>query len=111
MTTRVTIPTHRAPVPPGEILLEEFLRPYELSQNAFARHVGWTPRKVSEICTGKRAITPETAMTLEDVFGVSAQFWLNAQPACDLYKVQKKHKKAKMLPEARKRLLNKEVAS
>ena len=112
MINKVTIPASRAPFTPGEILVEEFLLPFQLSQSSFARHVGWSPRKVSEICTGKRAVTPETAMVLEDVFGVSAQFWLNAQLACDLYKAKSKHKKAKMLPQVRKLLRsNKSAAS
>ncbi len=104
MSQRVTVPTNRQPVTPGEILVEEFLKPYGMSQNALAKHLNWSTRKVSEICTGKRSITPETAMTLEDAFGASAEFWLNLQLACDLYAARKKHRKSKMLPQAKARM-------
>lgn len=91
--------TKRAPTPPGEILLEEFLKPLGLSQSAFARHLGWTQPKVSEIITGKRGITPETAMVFADAFGTTAQFWLNAQLAVDLWNAKKSHRKVKRLPQ------------
>jgi len=89
----------RAPTPPGEILLEEFLKPLNLSQSAFARHIGWTQPKVNEIIMGKRGITPETAMVFADAFGTSAKFWLNAQLAVDLWNAEKSHRKVKRLPQ------------
>ena len=91
--------TRRAPTPPGEILLEEFLKPLGLSQSAFARHIGWPQPKVNEIITGKRGITPETAMVFADAFGTTAQFWLNAQLAQDLWNAKKNHRKVKRLPQ------------
>lgn len=91
--------TRRAPTPPGEILLEEFLKPLGLSQSAFARHLGWTQPKVNEIVTGKRGITPETAMVFADAFGTTAQFWLNAQLAVDLWNAKKSHRTVKRLPQ------------
>ena len=91
--------TRRAPTPPGEILLEEFLKPLGLSQSAFARHIGWSQPKVNEIVTGKRGITPETAMVFADAFGTTAQFWLNAQLAVDLWSARKNHRKVKRLPQ------------
>lgn len=88
----------REPVGPGEILLEEFLKPLNISQAAFARHVGWTQPKVNEIVTGKRGVTPETAIVLAEAFNTSPQFWLNLQLAVDLYRAQKqKHKKIRPL--------------
>jgi addiction module HigA family antidote len=54
----------RQPTLPGEILLHEYLIPLGVSQSAFARHIGWAQPKVNEIVTGKRGITPETAMVL-----------------------------------------------
>lgn len=87
----------REPTGPGEVLLEEFLNPLGISQSAFARHVGWTQPKVNEIVTGKRGITPETAMVLGDAFNTTPQFWLNLQLAVDLYRAQAKHKKVKSL--------------
>ncbi len=91
--------TKRAPTPPGEILLEEFLKPLGLSQSAFARHIGWSQPKVNEIIMGKRGITPETAMVFADAFGTTAQFWLNAQQALDLWNAKKSHRKVRRLPQ------------
>jgi addiction module HigA family antidote len=87
----------REPTPPGEILVEEFLKPMGLSQIAFARHIGFSQPKVNEIIQGRRGITPETAMVFADAFGTTAQFWLNAQIAIDLWKAQKKHKPVRKL--------------
>ncbi len=89
----------RAPTPPGEILLEEFLNPLGLSQSAFARHIGWPQPKVSEIVSGKRGVTPQTAMVFADAFGTTPQFWLNAQLAVDLWKARQSHRKVKRLPQ------------
>ena len=87
----------REPTGPGEILLEEFLMPFGLSQSAFARHIGWSQPKVNEIVTGKRGISPETAMVLSDAFGTTPQFWLNLQLAVDLWRAEQKHKPVKPL--------------
>ena len=87
----------RQPTLPGEILLHEFLIPMGVSQSAFARHVGWTQPKVNEIVTGKRGITPETAMVFADALDTSPQFWLNLQLAVDLWRAQKKHKPIKRM--------------
>jgi addiction module HigA family antidote len=69
---------------PGEILLEEFLRPMGLSQNALARALGVPPRRVNEIVLGKRAITSDTALRLARYFGNSERFWLGLQTDYDL---------------------------
>jgi antitoxin HigA-1 len=87
----------RQPTLPGEILLQEFLIPLGISQSAFARHIGWTQPKVNEIVTGKRGITPETAMVLADAFNTTPQFWLNLQLAVDLWRAEQKHKPVKRL--------------
>ena len=87
----------RQPTGPGEILLEEFLIPMGLSQSAFARHIGWTQPKVNEIVTGKRGVTPETAMVLADALGTTPLFWLNLQLAVDLWHAKQKHKPVKRL--------------
>ncbi len=73
-----------APVHPGEILLEEFLRPLELSQNRAALDVGVHPRRINEIVLGKRAITANTALRLARYFGTTPQFWLGLQADYDL---------------------------
>jgi addiction module HigA family antidote len=64
------------PVHPGEVLLEEFLRPMGLSQNRLAFQIGVPPRRINEIVLGKRSITADTALRLARYFGTSPQFWL-----------------------------------
>lgn len=64
---------------PGEVLLEEFLKPMALSQNALARAVNVPPRRINEIVLGKRAITADTAIRLARAFGTSEQFWMGLQ--------------------------------
>ena len=72
------------PVHPGEILLEEFLRPMELSQNKLGRELGVSPRRINEIVNGKRSVTADTALRLSIFFGNSASFWLGLQMDYDL---------------------------
>ncbi len=72
------------PITPGDILLEEFLKPLEISQNRLARDLDVPVGRVNEIIKGKRAITADTALRLEKYFDVSAQFWLNLQSRHDL---------------------------
>ena len=64
---------------PGEILLEEWLKPLNISQYALAKAVGVPPRRINEIVKGKRAITPDTALRLATFFGTDPQSWLNLQ--------------------------------
>jgi addiction module HigA family antidote len=75
---------HLPPVHPGEVLLEEFLKPMELSQNRLALEMGVPPRRVNEIVLGKRGITADTALRLARYFGMSPQFWLGLQMDYDL---------------------------
>jgi antitoxin HigA-1 len=72
------------PVHPGEILLEEFLKPLGLSQYRLATDVSVPPRRINEIVHGKRAITADTALRLARYFGTSERFWLNLQSRHDL---------------------------
>ena len=81
----VRIPTHRAPTHPGEMLLEEFLKPLGLTQTELAERLGVSYPRVNELVHGKRNMTPDTALRLERLLGVEAQFWLNLQLAWDLY--------------------------
>ncbi len=67
------------PIHPGEILLEEFLKPAGLSQNTLARGIGVSPRRINEIVLGKRALTADTALRLACYFKMSAKFWLGLQ--------------------------------
>src|SRR3990167_8012266 len=72
------------PVHPGEVLLEEFLKPMDLSQNRLALAIGVPPRRINEIVLGKRSITDNTALRLGRYFGMSPQFWLGLQMDYDL---------------------------
>ncbi|MBN1140690.1 MAG: HigA family addiction module antidote protein [Deltaproteobacteria bacterium] len=69
---------------PGEVLLEEFLKPMEISQNRLAREISVPPRRINEIILGKRAITADTALRLARYFGVSEGFWMGLQTDFDL---------------------------
>ncbi len=73
-----------ANVHPGEVLLHEFLGPLGISQNAAGRAMNVPPRRINEICLGKRAITPDTAMRLSRYFGTTPYFWLGLQNDYDL---------------------------
>lgn len=79
------IPTHRPPTHPGEILLEDFLKPLGLTQTRLAELIGVHYPRVNEIVNGKRGITPDTALRLSRLFGTTPEFWLNGQLECDLY--------------------------
>lgn len=72
------------PVHPGEVLLEEFLKPMGLSQNQLALSIGVSPRRINEIVLGKRGITADTALRLARYFDMSPQFWLGLQMDYDL---------------------------
>jgi len=69
---------------PGEVLLEEFLEPMGISQNALARATGVPPRRINEIVLGKRALSADTALRLAAFFGTSEGFWLGLQADYDL---------------------------
>jgi antitoxin HigA-1 len=69
---------------PGEILLEDYMKPMGLTQNALARALGVPPRRVNEIIHGKHVITLDTSLRLGRYFGQSPRFWLNVQTECDL---------------------------
>ena len=72
------------PLHPGEVLLEEFLKPMDLSQNRLAIDIGVPPRRINEIVLGKRRITADTALRLARYFDMSPQFWLGLQMDYDL---------------------------
>jgi len=77
-------PTRLANIHPGEVLLEEFLKPMEISQNALARAIRVPPRRVNEIVLGKRAVTADTALRLARFFGTSEKLWMGLQADYDL---------------------------
>ena len=84
----VRIPTKRAPTHPGEMLLEEFLVPMEITQRELADAIHVPYQRVNELVNQKRGVTPSTALRLARFFNVSADFWLNLQVRWDLYKAQ-----------------------
>ena len=84
----VRVPTHRPPTHPGEMLLEEFLRPMNLTQRQLADAIHVPFQRVNEIINGKRGVTPATALRLARYFNTSAAFWMNLQLRWDLYHAQ-----------------------
>jgi addiction module HigA family antidote len=79
------LPTHRPPTHPGEMLLEEFLKPLDITQSAFAIRLGVSFPRLNEIINAKRGVTPDTALRLARVTGMSADFWLGLQQDWDLW--------------------------
>jgi len=73
-----------SPIHPGEVLLEEFLKPMSISQYRLAKDISVPPRRINEIVKGLRAITPDTALRLSRYFGLSERFWINMQARYDL---------------------------
>ena len=90
------LPENRIPTHPGEILLEEFLVPMNVSQVAFAAHIGVPVQRVNEIVRGKRGITPETAWLFAEALGTSPEFWLNLQSNYDLVRSRPKRQVKRM---------------
>lgn len=84
------LPENRIPTHPGEILLEEFLVPMNVSQVALAAHIGVPTQRVNEIVRGKRGVTPETAWLFAEALGTSPEFWLNLQSNYDLVRFRPK---------------------
>ncbi len=86
----ISIPTNREPTHPGEILLEEFLKPMHLSQAKLANVLQVSYQRVNELVNKKRGVTPSSALRLAKVFNISEDFWLNLQLRFDLYHAKKK---------------------
>lgn len=76
------------PIHPGEILLEDFLKPMQISQYSLAQAIGVPPRRINAIVQAKRGITADTALRLGRFFGMEAQFWMNLQTRYDLETVR-----------------------
>lgn len=79
------LPTHKPPTHPGEMLLEEFLKPLGITQSAFAVRLGVSFPRLNEVINAKRSVTPDTALRLARVTGMSADFWLGLQQDWDLW--------------------------
>jgi antitoxin HigA-1 len=87
------IPTHRVPTHPGEMLVEEFLRPMRLTQRDLAKAIRVPYQRINELVNGRRGMTPSTALRLAKYFGMSADFWLNLQLRWDVYHAQQSEAK------------------
>jgi antitoxin HigA-1 len=90
------LPAKRPPTHPGEMLLEEFLRPLGISQSAFAARLGISPASLSEIIRRRRSVTPDTALRLAQVVGLSADFWLGLQQDWDLWHAARSKRAARI---------------
>ena len=88
----IRVPIDRTPTQPGEMLVEEFLKPMGLTQRDLADAIHVPYQRINEIVNGKRGMTPSTALRLEKFLGMSASFWLNLQLRWDLYFAQRAEK-------------------
>ena len=79
------LPRKRPPTHPGEMLFEEFVKPLEITQTELARRLGVSYPRLNEIIKGRRSVTPDTALRLSRVLGMSADFWLGLQQDWDLW--------------------------
>lgn len=93
------IPSHRIPSHPGEVLLEEFLGPLEITQVDLARHIEVPIQRINEIVRGKRGVSPETAWLLAGALGTTPEFWINLQANHDLA-VKKPRRKVRRIRKA-----------
>jgi len=84
----IRIPSNREPTHPGEMLLEEFLIPMNISQRDLANAIHVPYQRVNELVNKKRGVTPSTALRLSKFFDISADFWLNMQMRWELFKAQ-----------------------
>ena len=85
----VRVPTDRDPTHPGEMLLNEFLLPLEMTQRDLANAIQVPYQRVNEVVRGNRSVTPSTALRLSRFFGTSPGFWMNLQLRWDLYRAQR----------------------
>ena len=88
------LPKYRPPTSPGEMLLEEFLKPMEMTQTELAKRMGVPIQRVNTLVNGKRGITAETALLLGKIFKNSPQFWMGLQMDWDLWHAREKLKKS-----------------
>jgi addiction module HigA family antidote len=88
----------RKPTLPGEILSEEFLKPMKMTQKQIANHLGCDVKVINRLINGRTSLSAEMAIRLASAFGTSAEFWLNAQQAIDIYEATKKVGKQRPRP-------------
>jgi addiction module HigA family antidote len=82
------------PFHPGEMLLEEFLRPMGVTQAAFAKKLGWTPARLNELIHGRRGVTADAAIDLAEALGTSPKLWMNLQATFDLSQAKRRRSRA-----------------
>ena len=87
------LPTHRAPTHPGAILLDEFLKPLEMTQAEAAEKMGISTNRLNELIRGKRGVTPDTALRLAKLLKTSAEVWMRLQNDFDLWYVMQEERK------------------
>ena len=85
------LPKNRPPTHPGEMLLEEFLKPMKISQRRFADHLGWTYARLNEIVRGRRGVSAGSALALGQALNTGPEFWLNLQQNWDLWHSLRSH--------------------
>jgi len=108
---QVRIPSDRPPTPPGQMLLEEFIRPLGMTQAELADRIGVSYVRLNEIVNGRRGITPSTALRLAKALGTTPQFWLNSQLALDLYRVSHDEEELRQLERIEPVLRGEDVSS
>ncbi len=86
------LPKHRPPIHPGEILLEDFIRPHGITQQQVARSIGVPYQRLNEVVRGQRRVTPSMALRLGKYFRTSVEFWLGLQQRVDLYEALAKER-------------------
>lgn len=86
------MPTNRPPIHPGEILLEEFMKPYGMTQTEIARRIGVSRKHISEVVNGRKGISTDMALRLSRLFGTSPELWLNGQIAWDVWHAMRSEK-------------------
>ncbi len=86
----VRVPTHREPTHPGEMLIEEFLKPMGVTQRELSKGIHVPYQRVNELVNGRRGISPGTALRLAKFFGTTPYFWMNLQLRWDLYHARQK---------------------
>ncbi len=92
------LPTHRPPTHPGEMLLEEFLKPSAITQAEAARRIGVPFQRLNAIIRGRRAVSAETAVLFEALTRMDAEFWLHLQTAWDLWHLRRRARRPRVTP-------------
>ncbi len=87
------LPKKRAPTHPGEMLLKEFLEPMGMTQQAFAKHLGWTYARLNEIVNGRRNVSADSALAIGEALSTGPEVWLNLQRNWDLWHAINDHEK------------------